>query len=432
MVRKYRIGVFLFVLFCGFSFSDIGYAASGRIDSGDTAWMLVSTVLVFFMIPGLGFFYAGMVREKNALSSIMHSMVAIGLIGVQWMAVGYSLVFGGEGNLIGGLSNIFLHGIDYSSVTEQIPTYVYVWFQGAFAMLTPALISGAIAERVKFGTYCLFVLLWSFVVYDPVAHWVWGGGWLQKMGALDFAGGTVVHLASGCSALAVIAVLGNRTGFPRNYFLPHNLTMTLLGASILWVGWFGFNAGSALGANGLASLAVCTTLVASASSALSWMFMEWYVLKKPSGLGYVSGAVAGLVAITPAAGFVTPFWAMVMGAVAGVLCYYGVRIKFRFGFDDSLDVIGIHGIGGAFGAVATGIFATENARGLILGSFSQFWVQIVGVVVVGIYSYTITYILARLLNVIASFRVDAETEVNGLDRELHGESAYHLFESSKM
>ncbi len=431
MARLYRIGVFSAVLFFVIWVST-GYAAVGNVDSGDTAWMLISTALVFFMLPGLGFFYSGMVRSKNALSSMMHSMVAVGIVGVQWMIIGYSLVFSGNNLFIGNLSHIFLKGISSESVTETIPTFAYVWFQGTFAMITPALISGAVAERIKFSAYCLFILIWSILVYDPVAHWVWGGGWLQKMGALDFAGGTVVHLASGCSAIAIINVLGNRIGFPRDYFLPHNLTMMLLGGFMLWFGWFGFNAGSALGANDLAALALCTSMIASAAAALCWMLMEWIFLRKPSGLGYISGAIAGLVAITPAAGFVNPFWAMVIGSIAGVLCYYGVRIKFKFRFDDSLDVVGIHGLGGAFGALATGLFATVGAKGLILGSFSQFGVQVIGVIVVGAYSYLVTYIIAKLLNSTVGLRVDMETEIGGLDRELHGESAYHLFESSRM
>ncbi len=432
MNRIKRSSIALCLLFGILNVSRAYAGSTVKISTGDTAWVLISTALVLFMVPGLAFFYSGMVKGKNALSSMMHSMVAIGLVGMQWMIVGYTLVFGSEGGFIGNLSHIFLKGIDDNSVFGSIPTFVYVWFQGAFAILTPALISGAIAERMKFSAYCVFILLWSLFVYDPVAHWVWGGGWLQKMGALDFAGGTVVHLASGCSALAIIKVLGNRIGFPRDYFLPHNLSLTLLGGAILWFGWFGFNAGSALGANGLAGLALCTTLVASAAAASSWMFMEWYFLRKPSGLGYISGAVAGLVAITPAAGFVSPFWALVIGLAAGVLCYYGVRIKFKFRFDDSLDVVGIHGLGGAFGAVLTGLFASVGAKGLILGNYLQVWYQIVGVVVVGLYSFVITHFLAKIVNVAIPMRVDADTEMNGLDRELHGESVYHLFETSKM
>ncbi|SFN01503.1 ammonium transporter [Thermodesulforhabdus norvegica] len=396
-------------------------------DTGDTAWVLMSSALVMFMIPGLAFFYSGMVRSKNVLSSIMHSMVSMGIIGVQWMVIGYSLAFGEGNSLIGGFSHVFLKGISTGSIIGTIPSFVFVWFQGMFAILTPALISGAVAERIKFSSYCVFLLLWATLVYDPVAHWVWGGGWLQKMEALDFAGGTVVHLTSGVSALAIVAVLRNRIGFPREAFLPHNLTLTVLGCALLWFGWLGFNAGSALGANGTAGLALCTTMTASCGAALSWIIMEWMLLKKPSALGFSSGAIAGLVAITPAAGFVTPFWALIIGLAAGVVCYYGVRLKYALRLDDSLDVVGIHGIGGMFGALATGAFAGVGATGLIHGNVRQMAVQILAAVSVALYCYVMTYLLARVVDFVMGLRVSEEAEINGLDKELHGESGYHFF-----
>ena len=310
-------------------------AAEGP-DTGDTAWMLVSSALVLVMLPGLALFYGGMVRSKNVLSTSMHTFAAMAIIGVQWVAFGYSLAFGGEGSLIGGFDNLFLKGITPESLTGTIPTYVFVIFQGMFAIITPALISGAVAERMKFSTYCVFILLWSTLVYDPLCHWVWGsGGWLAAAGALDFAGGTVVHLSSGVSALMIALILGKRIGYPHERMTPHNLPMTLLGAGLLWFGWFGFNAGSALSSGGSAALAFTTTQTAAAAGALSWMLAEWFHAGKPSALGAASGIVAGLVVITPAAGFVTPGWALLMGLSAGLVCYGGVMMKHRFGYDDS-------------------------------------------------------------------------------------------------
>ena len=358
---------------------------------GDTAWMLVSSALVLLMLPGLALFYAGMVRSKNVLSTSMHSFAAMAIIGVQWMVLGYSLAFGGSGWFIGGLSHVFLLGITPESLTGTIPTFAFVMFQGMFAIITPALISGAVAERMKFSTYCVFILLWGTLVYDPLAHWVWGeGGWLLSLGALDFAGGTVVHLSSGISALVVALFLGKRKGFPQERLFPHNLPMTLLGAGLLWFGWFGFNAGSALAAGGSAALAFTTTQTAAAAGALAWMLVEWIRAGKPSALGAASGVVAGLVVITPAAGFVTPAWALLMGLLAGVVCYGGVMLKHRFGYDDSLDAFGVHGIGGAFGAIATGVFAGVGATGLIAGNVHQFLIQLLGVTVAGAYAAAVT------------------------------------------
>ncbi len=423
--RKYRIGwIGLLVLLIarGTAFAEDAPAFS----AGDTAWLLTSTALVMIMTPGLAFFYCGLVRRKNVLSSCMHSFVALTVIGVQWMVYGYSLAFGTGNAFIGDFSQIFLMGMTPETLNGTIPAYVFMWFQGMFAIITPALISGAIAERMKFSAYVLFLLIWATVVYDPVAHWVWGGGWIQKMGALDFAGGTVVHLSSGVSALAVAMVLGKRIGWPHEPFVPHNMTLTLIGISLLWVGWFGFNAGSALGANAIAGLAFCTTMTASAAAGFSWMMMEWSINKKPSALGVASGALAGLVVITPAAGFVTPFWALVLGLAAGVVCYYGVRLKMILKIDDSLDVVGVHGLGGAFGAIGTGVFVTIGGSGLILGNPSQVWIQLVGVVVVALYAFIVSYVIAWVLDKVIGLRVDQEEEFTGLDRELHGEVGYSL------
>jgi Amt family ammonium transporter len=399
--------------------------AAESANPGDTAWMLVSSALVLIMMPGLALFYAGMVRSKNVLSTSMHTFAALGIIGVQWVVIGYSLAFGGEGTFIGGFGNMFLSGITPDSVTGTIPTYVFVMFQGMFAIITPALISGAVAGRMKFSSYCIFIVLWATLVYDPLAHWVWGdGGWLLEMGALDFAGGTVVHLSSGLSALLVAIFLGKRHGFPHERMAPHNLPMTLLGAGLLWFGWFGFNAGSALAAGGSAALAFTTTQTAAAAGALSWMLVEWRFTGKPSALGAASGIVAGLVVITPAAGFVLPGWALVMGLMAGAVCYGGVMLKHKLGYDDSLDAFGVHGVGGAFGAVVTGIFATVGATSLITGDLHQLWIQIVGVLAAGAYAAIVTFALLWILKKTIGLRVTRDEEVMGLDQTLHSESGY--------
>ncbi len=401
-------------------------AAEGP-DTGDTAWMLVSSALVLCMLPGLALFYGGMVRAKNVLSTSMHTFAAMAILGVQWVVVGYSLTFGGEGAFIGGLDHLFLSGITPESLSGTIPTYAFVMFQGMFAIITPALISGAVAERMKFSTYCVFILLWGTLVYDPVAHWVWGdGGWLLEDGALDFAGGTVVHFSSGISALVLALVLGKRHGYPQERIVPHNLPMTLLGAGLLWFGWFGFNAGSALSAGSSAALAFTTTQSAAAAGALSWMIAEWLHAGRPSALGAASGIVAGLVVITPAAGFVTPGWALAMGFSAGFVCYGGVLMKHKLGYDDSLDAFGVHGLGGAWGALATGIFATVGATGVIAGNFGQLWVQMVGVLATGVYAVAVTLIILAVLKVTMGLRIDREDEVRGLDQTAHSESAYNL------
>ncbi|MBW2503194.1 MAG: ammonium transporter [Deltaproteobacteria bacterium] len=413
--------------FLFFSLLSTTALASEGLNTGDTAWMLVSSALVLLMLPGLALFYGGLVRSKNVLSTSMHTFTAMAIIGVQWIVFGYSLSFGGSGTLIGGFDHLFLNGITPDSLSGTIPTYVFVMFQGMFAIITPALISGAVAERMKFSTYCVFILLWSTLVYNPLCHWVWGdGGWLLELGALDFAGGTVVHLSSGISALVIALMLGKRIGYPMERMTPHNLPMTLLGAGLLWVGWFGFNAGSALSSGGSAALAFTTTQTAAAAGALSWILIEWIHAGKPSALGAASGIVAGLVVITPAAGFVTPGWALLMGLTAGGICYGGVMMKHRLGYDDSLDAFGIHGVGGAWGAIATGIFASVGATGLIVGNFQQLWVQLVGVVAAGVYAAVVTLILIFVLGKLMGLRVEKDDERMGLDQSAHSETGYNF------
>ena len=403
-------------------------AAEGELNAGDTAWVLASAALVLLMLPGLALFYAGMVRGKNVLSTIMMSFIAMGILGVQWVVFGYSFAFGGEAHpLFGGFDRLFLSGVDAETLTGTIPTFAFVMFQGMFAVITPALISGALVERVRFGAYCLFVFLWGTLVYDPLAHWVWGsGGWLLELGALDFAGGTVVHISSGVSALAAILVLGKRRGYPAEKFVPHNLTLTLLGAGLLWFGWFGFNAGSALGANGTAALAFASTNTASAAGLLGWLLAEKMRFGKPSALGAASGCVAGLVAITPGAGFITPAWALLVGFAAGLICFYAVCLKAKLGYDDSLDVLGVHGVGGTWGALATGIFATVGAGSLITGDVRQFGVQAVGVLAAAVYAFVVTWVLCKLLQATVGLRVESADELTGLDQTAHGEVGYSL------
>jgi len=419
------------------------------LNTGDTAWMLVSSALVLFMIPGLAFFYGGMVRQKNVLSTIMHSFVAMGIVGVQWAVIGYSLAFGPDAfmGLIGNTSKMLLNGLisfkdgnpvytlfqNVATEPGSIPEYVFAMYQCMFAMITVALISGALAERIKFSAYCLFVLLWTTLVYDPLAHWVWMvDGWLFKKGALDFAGGTVVHLSSGISALAALIFLGKRHGFPTERMAPHNLPLTLLGVGMLWFGWYGFNAGSAIvgvncsdAAGGLAGLAFTTTTIAPAAAGLSWMIAEWVHAGKPSALGFGSGVVAGLVVITPAAGFVQPGAAIILGLVAGVVCYGGVLMKARLKYDDSLDAFGVHGIGGTTGAILTGVFATVGATGLTSGNVKQFVTQLIAVGAAGLYAFVVTIVIAFVLQKTIGLRVEKEDEIVGLDQTQHSESAYN-------
>jgi len=408
-------------------FPGIG-TAGDALNTGDTAWVLVSSALVLLMLPGLALFYGGMVRKKNVLSSMMHSFAAMGVIGVQWVVIGYTIAFGPDGNaFMGGLGKVLLGGVGPDSLSGSIPELVFVMFQGMFAIITPALISGAIAERVKFGPYLLFILLWATLIYDPLAHWVWGEkGWLLEMGALDFAGGTVVHISSGVSAMAAITIIGRRKGWPQTAMFPHNLTLTLLGAGLLWFGWFGFNAGSALASNGSAALAFANTQVAAATACCTWMVAEWLIHKKPSALGAASGIVAGLVAITPAAGFVSPASSILIGGMAGVICYGAVLMKVKMGYDDSLDAFGVHGVGGTWGALATGIFASVGGTGLLAGNAKQFMVQVISVLAAAGYAFIGTVILATAIDMIFGFRVSSEEETTGLDETVHGEVGYNF------
>jgi len=411
-------------------------AATGAVDPGDTAWVLVCTALVMLMTPGLGLFYGGMVRRKNVLGTILQSFIIVGIVGVQWVLFGYSLAFGPDRwHLIGSLDWIGLRHVgltpnpDYSAT---IPHQAFMIFQAMFAIITPALITGAFAERMRFKSFFIFMLLWATVVYDPVCHWVWApNGWLRNLGVLDFAGGTVVHICSGVAALSCALVAGKRRGYGKEDMKPHNLTMTITGAALLWFGWFGFNAGSALGANGLATSAFVATNTAAAAAALSWLFVEWWHRGKPTALGAASGAVAGLVAITPASGFVGPLAAIAIGAVVSGLCYFAIIMKDRLGYDDSLDVVGVHGVGGTWGAIATGLFATTainaaGGNGLFHGSGRLLLVQLVAVLAVYVYSFVMTTVLLKITGLFSPLRVSHEEEESGLDLSEHGEIGYAL------
>ncbi len=404
-------------------------AFAAEIDSGDTAFVLISSALVLFMTPGLAFFYGGLVRRKNVLSTMMHSFAMMGVVSVQWVLIGYTLAFGPDvGHFIGGLDHLGLQGVGLvPDEGSTIPPLLFMVFQGMFAIITPALISGAYAERMKFSAMLIFSLLWSTLVYAPLAHWVWGGGWLHSMGALDFAGGTVVHISSAISAGAALLFVGRRRGFPQEAILPHNLTHTVLGVGILWFGWFGFNAGSALAANGTAVLAFVTTNVAAGAGALGWMFTDWIRHGKPTVLGLVSGALGGLVGITPACGFVSPLGAIAIGAIAGVACNYAVHFRMRLKLDDSLDVLGVHGVGGTLGAILTGVFALPEF--LVHGEEVytrgyQIWVQFVSVIATYGFGFVMSLAIFFVADKLVGVRVDAEDEVQGLDLSQHGERAY--------
>jgi Amt family ammonium transporter len=399
------------------------------LNQADTAWLMVSCALVMLMTPGLALFYGGMVGSKNVLSSFMHSFIALGIITLQWVVIGYSLSFGSDmgGGFIGGFEYAFLNGVGLEPQEgSTIPHILFMAFQMMFAIITPALISGAIAERMKFSAYVVFIILWATLVYDPICHWVWGpDGWLGARGALDFAGGTVVHLSSGMAALVCAVILGrrNRPG------PPHNLTLTMLGAGMLWFGWFGFNAGSALAANENAALALVNTHIAAGAAALSWAIVEWLKQGKPTALGVASGLVAGLVVITPAAGFVGPTSAIIMGLAVGPVCYGAVMLKAKLGYDDALDAFGIHGVGGALGAILTGVFAAEvwgGAPGLVDGSSALVVENIIGVLAAGSYSVVVTFVLLKIIDATIGLRVSSDEESEGLDANLHGEEGYHM------
>ncbi|HDL14678.1 MAG TPA: ammonium transporter [Euryarchaeota archaeon] len=398
-----------------------------KLNTGNTAWVLAAAALVILMTPAVGLFYGGMVRKKNVVSTITMSMVVLALVSIQWVLIGYPLAFGKDiGGVIGSFSNI---GVGLNDVglrilpSTGIPELAFVIFQGAFAIITPALIIAAFVERIKFSSFIVFILIWTTIVYDPIAHWVWGGGWLASFGAIDFAGGTVVHISSGVSALAIALVIGKRKGFGSTFMEPHNIPMTILGAVLLWFGWFGFNAGSALGANSIAANAFVTTNTATAAAALTWMFISWYH-RKPSGLGVASGAVAGLVAITPAAGFVTPLASIIIGIGAGFVCYYAILFREKRGIDESLDAWAVHGMGGTWGALATGIFASVGATGLLMGDVHQFVAQILAVSTSWVYAFVVTFVLAKIIDKTIGLRVPEEDEDVGLDLAQHGEKAY--------
>ncbi|MGA9697935.1 MULTISPECIES: ammonium transporter [Acinetobacter] len=396
-----------------------------KLDTGDTAWILVSTALVLLMtIPGLALFYGGMVRKKNVLGTMAHSFVAAAIVSITWVVIGYSLAFG-EGNaFIGGLDKIMLSGITTDALTGTIPEILFVIFQMTFAIITVAIITGSIAERMKFSAFVAFITIWSIVVYAPITHWVWGGGWLGNDGALDFAGGTVVHINSGVAGLVAAYMLGKRMGLGRESMAPHNLALTVIGASLIWVGWFGFNGGSALGANGSAGYALVVTQVAAAAAAIAWLITEKVVRGKASVLGGASGAVAGLVVITPAAGFVTVGGAMAMGLIGGVVCFWGITaLKRALKADDSLDAFGLHGVGGIVGAILTAVFASEFIMGdkVPANMMHQLWVQIEGVLATIAYSGVVTFIILKLIDLVIGIRVEADDERMGLDLSQHGE-----------
>ena len=404
------------------------------LNSGDTAWMLTATALVLFMtIPGLSLFYAGMVRSKNVLSVLMQCFAITSLMTVLWVLYGYSIAFGGAGEYWGGLSKAFLKGVTVDSLSGSIPETVFMTFQLTFAIITPALIVGAFAERMKFSAILLFMGFWFTIVYTPVCHWVWGeGGWLGGLGILDFAGGTVVHINAGIAGLVAALVLGKRRGYPEKHMPPHNLGYTLMGASMLWFGWFGFNAGSQLAADGTAGMAMAVTQIATATAALGWMFSEWVDHGKPSVLGIASGAVAGLVAITPASGAVGPMGALAIGAAAGVGCFIAsTKIKRMIGYDDSLDVFGVHAIGGIIGALLTGVFCATSLGGVGFGGDNtsiggQVWIQLIGISATVAYSGIGSYVILKAVDMVVGLRVDEDEETEGLDLSQHDERGYNL------
>ena len=401
-------------------------AAVETVNSGDTAWMLTSSALVMMMtLPGLALFYGGLVRSKNVLSVLMQCLISAGLIGVLWVIVGYSLAFGGEGKFFGNFQYFLLEGINPDSVSGSIPTYVFVMFQGMFAIITPALMLGAFAERMRFGPYMVFIGVWLLVVYCPLAHMVWGGGMISQWGTIDFAGGLVVHMSSGFSALAAAYFLGKRKGFGHEHIMPHNLPLTIIGAALLWVGWFGFNAGSELAADGTAGLAFLTTQSATATAVLTWVIIEWLHRRKPTVLGAATAAVAGLVAITPACASVGPGGSILVGAGAGILCYLAVTLlKPAIGYDDSLDVFGVHGVGGAWGALASGLFIADFAA-TDAGWGGQVWIQFQSIIFTAVFAIVLTLIILVVLRLLfGDLRVDEEGESTGLDLTEHSETAY--------
>ncbi|MEK7851015.1 MAG: ammonium transporter [Deltaproteobacteria bacterium] len=408
--------------------------AAIKIDTGDTAWLLVSTALVMLMTPGLALFYGGMVRKKNILGTLMQSFVAISVVSVQWLLIGYSLSFGPDkGGIIGGLEWIGLNGVGIEPNTDYaatVPHILFMAYQMMFAVITPALISGAVAERMKFSAFLIFTVLWTTIVYDPVAHWVWGvGGWLRNLGTLDFAGGIVVHITSGLSALVAAVLVSKRRGFPHEAIMPHNLPMTVLGAGILWFGWFGFNAGSALSAGGVSAMAFVVTHASAVAATLTWVIIEWLHRGKPTMFGAATGSIAGLATVTPASGFVGPMSALIIGFLAACICYMALNMKNRLGYDDSLDAFGVHGVGGILGTICLGFLAQKminpaGADGLFFGNQDLLVSQLVAIAVTAVYSMIITFVILKVLDKTIGLRVDDEAEMMGLDISQHGENAY--------
>ncbi len=403
------------------------FADEPTLDKGDTAWMITATALVLMMtIPGVALFYGGMVRKKNVLSVLMQVFAICCVMSIVWMVLGYSLAFAEGTPCVGGLSRMFFAGMGADTLQGTIPESVFATFQMTFAIITPALVVGALVDRMKFGALLLFMILWSIVVYAPITHWVWGGGFLMGDGVLDYAGGTVVHINAGIAGLVACLVLGPRIGYRTEPLAPHNLTLTVIGASLLWVGWFGFNAGSAVAADGRAGMAMLVTQIATAAAAVAWMLAEWIAKGKPSVLGIASGAVAGLVAITPASGFVLPNGALVIGLVAGIVCFWAsVYVKNWLGYDDSLDVFGVHGVGGIVGAILTGVFAVEavgGTAGLLEGNAGQVWVQFMGIVWTVVWCAVATFVILMIVKLLVGLRVDRDSEREGLDLALHGEA----------
>jgi len=404
------------------------------MNTGDTAFMLIATAMVMLMTPGLALFYGGMVRSKNVLATIMQSFLCLGIVSILWILFGYSMAFGPDVHgIIGDLSWAGLQGVGTTPgpYSPTIPHLLFCAFQLMFAVITPALITGAYAERMKFTAFLVFTTLWTTLVYFPVCHWVWGGGWMGAHGGMDFAGGTVIHINSGAAALVAAIMVGKRQGWGREPFHPHNLGMTLLGAGILWFGWFGFNAGSALSAGEIATVAFFTTQIASAAAAVSWIVMEWITQGRPTTLGAASGAIAGLVAITPASGFVSPISGLIIGLVAGALCYFAVLQKSKLGYDDALDVVGVHGVGGLWGALATGLFASTainpaGKNGLFAGNPAQLGIQAMDAFTVIAYSLVATYIILKGMDMVMGLRVNKDEEQQGLDLSQHSETGYSL------
>jgi Amt family ammonium transporter len=420
---NYRATLFTLILL---SMPAVAHAEG--LDSGDTAWMITATALVLFMtIPGLALFYGGLVRAKNILSVLMQCFSITALMTILWVVAGYSISFGEGGAFFGDFSMVFLKGVGPDAVSGTIPTILFVMFQLTFAIITPALIIGAFAERMKFSAMLLFTGAWMLLIYAPVCHWVWGGGWLGEMGALDFAGGTVVHINAGIAGLVSAIVLGKRKGYPTAPMMPHNLTLSVVGAGMLWVGWFGFNAGSELAADGTAGMALAVTQIATAAATLAWMFVEWLKHGKPSALGAITGAVAGLVAITPASGFVGPMGAIAIGFTSGIVCFFAATtMKRAFGYDDSLDAFGVHGVGGMVGALLTGIFAAPALGGYAeIGSIGgQLWIQFISVIATITYSAVGSLILLKVVDMIVGLRVTEDEEITGLDITQHNEKGY--------